>query len=161
MEKFIVKIDGFPRRIIVANDEKYAAEAYCETNKIYDKLLEDGDEEYVSVYDRKWRETEFRVEINDVSLELDFIKLKGPRMEKFKVSAKGYPTIEIEADDPVEAAWEYCEKCQMDEQMEEKGKNYEYVYARHEAGEQTICKAEIPGEGFAITELLEVPNDVQ
>ena len=63
MEKFTVEIDGFLAEDVIADNAEDAASKYCFNDQIYEQLITNRGDEYVSVLDEAEDITEFRVEI--------------------------------------------------------------------------------------------------
>lgn len=63
MDEFIVKIDGYLAEDVIADNANAAAWEYCLSGQIYDQLIKNRRDEYVSVVDEDEDVTVFRVEI--------------------------------------------------------------------------------------------------
>ncbi|QHJ78438.1 MAG: hypothetical protein [Bacteriophage sp.] len=66
-------------------------------------------------------------------------------MGKFKVECSRFPREEIEAEAPYDAAWDYCEKHELYEDLRENWDWYEYedISVFDEKGQKTTFRAEI------------------
>jgi len=75
MEKFNVEIDGFPKRVIVANDANEAGWEYCVDQKVIEQILRNSNGyECVSVRDEKGQTTKFKASI--INRHFEFTKLQ-------------------------------------------------------------------------------------
>lgn len=74
-------------------------------------------------------------------------------MEKFNVEVIDFPRQEIEAENAQNAAWEYCDKHQMEEQMIKNGREEEYISVLDEKGQETEFKAKFFDNNLGLIKL--------
>ena len=77
-------------------------------------------------------------------------------MEKFKVEADDFPQLEIEAEDPYDAAWDYCEKHELYEDLRENWGwiENEDISVFDEKGQKTTFRAEIIADDLELSRMI-------